>query len=179
MTALMIVLLTTVLIIVIFVVIYVIAFLWIRRLRKEAAQALRDEVGEEVYHVADCNFFGILSSGYKQLRGNGLLALTDEGLHFRMLLPRRSRFIPLAAIRDLSHPRWFLGKTKAKELLRVDFINRDGNEDACAWLVRFPRWWGEAITALREGNPHRDHKGSICSRQPTTYPNYLPPTPKR
>ncbi len=132
--------------------VFSVAVFWIRRLRKEAAEDLHRDLGEEkVYKVDDCNFFGIASRGMGQVRGNGMLALTGEGLRFRMLLPRRALFIPLDSVRMVSYPRWFLGKSKAKALLRVDFINEAGEEDACAWLVRNPQWWGEAITALQKG----------------------------
>jgi hypothetical protein len=152
MSAIHIVLFTLALSLCIIICVYAIALFWVKRLRKEAAQALRDEVGDEgVFDVADCNFLGTLSSGYAQVRGNGLLALTVDGLHFRMFRPRRYLSIPLESIRLISHPRWFLGKTKLQELLRVDFVNPDGDEDACAWLVNDPQWWAEAITALRDG----------------------------
>ncbi|MBC7247219.1 MAG: hypothetical protein H5T73_05520 [Actinobacteria bacterium] len=125
---------------------------WIKRLRVEAVESLRETVdGEKVYHVEDCNYFGTLSRGYAQLRGNGILALTDRGIHFRMLLPRRYLFIPLASVRAVSRPRSFLGKTRAGELLRVDFADDEGREDACAWLVPSPEWWTEALHALRAG----------------------------
>lgn len=123
---------------------------WLKRLKAEAVNALREEVGaERVYHVEDCNFLGLLSKGYAQVRGNGALALTDRGIRFRMLLPRRHLFIPLASVRGTSRQRSFLGKTKFRELLRVDFVNDRGEEDACAWLVPSLDWWLEAVEALR------------------------------
>jgi hypothetical protein len=142
-----------------------VAWVWIRRLRGRAIVALRsDTTGEDVYHVADCNFFGILSSGLAQVRGNGLLALTSGGIRFRMLSPARALFIPLASIRDVSHPRWFLKKSKARELLRVDFTIDGGEDDAAAWLVRDLRWWDEAIAALRAGGDVPDFLRPGASR---------------
>ncbi|MEW6553898.1 MAG: hypothetical protein AB1384_06400 [Actinomycetota bacterium] len=150
MQALKIVLLVLALCIVILAVIYAVAFLLIRRLRARAVAALRsDTAGEKVYHVADCNYFGLLSEGLAQVRGNGLLALTSGGIRFRMLAPQRTLFIPRGSVRAVSHPRWFLKKTKARDLLRVDFINDRGDEDAAAWIVRDPRWWDGAIAALQ------------------------------
>ena len=125
---------------------------WFKRLRLEAVEDIRRDVGEErVYNVEDCNFFGRQSVGYKQWRGNGVLALTDKGVHFRMLLPRKSLFIPLGSIREISHPRSFLGKSKARDLLRVDYVNEAGEDDACAWLVPSLQWWNEAFAALQAG----------------------------
>ena len=152
MTAWQIVILVLALCAAILVVVYGVAFLVIRRLRDGAVLALRTDVGEEeVYHVADCNFFGILSSGIAQVRGNGLLALTSAGLRFRMLAPKRTLFIPRASVHGVSNPRWFLKKSKARDLLRVDFINDQGQEDAAAWLLRDLPWWNEAVESLRSG----------------------------
>jgi hypothetical protein len=122
---------------------------WFKRLRGDA---LREVVGEEkVYHVEDCNFFGRQSSGYRQWRGNGVIALTDRGVHFRMFLPRKEVFVALDSVAAISQPRTFLGKSKARELLRVDFVDEAGEEDACAWLVRSLQWWIESLEALKAG----------------------------
>lgn len=154
MTALKTVLLALAIFLAVLAAAFSVAALWMRKLRAEAAIALREECGtEEVFRVADCNFFGLLSSGLAQVRGNGLLALTEAGIRFRMLAPRRALFIPREAVRGVSNPRWFLKKSKAKELLRVDFVNDRGEEDAAAWLVRDLGWWSDAVSALRsDGN---------------------------
>jgi hypothetical protein len=126
---------------------------WLRRLRGEAIGDLRRRTREEkVYHVEDCNFFGLLSAGYAQVRGNGMLALAERGIHFRMLTPAKYVFVPLDSITRVSQPRSFLKKTKAKVLLRVDFVSDAGEDDACAWLVRSLDWWTQAVEALRSGN---------------------------
>jgi hypothetical protein len=152
MDALQIVLLILALCLAILAVVYTAAYLVIRRLRARAIAALRgDTARETVYHVADCNFFGVLSSGIAQVRGNGLLALTSTGIRFRMLAPARTLFIPMQSIRGVSHPRWFLKKSKARELLRVDFKNETGEDDAAAWLVRDLRWWSAAVKAANGG----------------------------
>lgn len=125
---------------------------WIRRLRAEAVERLKELTeGEAVYHVEECNFFGRESKRYKQWRGNGLLALTDRGLRFRQLLPRTEIFIPRDSILDISRPRSFLGKTRFKDLLRVDFADGEGRKDACAWLVPSLEWWVDALKTLRTG----------------------------
>ena len=135
-----------------FILIFALVLAWIKRLRRAAIVNLRSDVGEErVYQVNDCNFFGISSSGYGQVRGNGVLALTEKGLHFRMLAPKKYLFIPLESIREISHPRWFLGKSKARKLLQVDFFNQEGEKDAAAWLVPNYEWWGKAILNMRGG----------------------------
>ncbi|MBC7252987.1 MAG: hypothetical protein H5T72_03325 [Actinobacteria bacterium] len=130
----------------------VLACLWVKRLRDQAlAELARRTEGEEVYALEGCNFLGKLSGGYAQIRGNGLLALTDRGIHFRMLFPRRCLFIPLGSVTEVSDPRSFLGKWKGKELLRVDFTDQEGKADACAWLVRSPAWWSGSLRSLLSG----------------------------
>lgn len=125
---------------------------WIKRLRREAVERLREITeGERVYNVEDCNFLGRESRGYRQWRGNGLLALTDRGLRFRQLMPRTDVFIPLGSITGLSMPRSFLGKSGLKGLLRVDFRDEEGKDDACAWLLPSPAWWASALEALLAG----------------------------
>ncbi|MBN2026018.1 MAG: hypothetical protein JW854_04595 [Actinobacteria bacterium] len=125
---------------------------WFKKLRVEAIEDIRKTVGEEkVYNVEDSNCFGVLSKGYKQIRGNGVLALTDKGIHSRMFVPRKYLFIPLGSVRAVSNPRSFLGKTKARLLLRVDFVNEEGRDDACAWLVPSLQWWSGAVEALKNG----------------------------
>ncbi len=125
---------------------------WFKKLRVEAIEDMRKMVdGEKVYNIEDSNCFGVLSKGYRQIRGNGILALTDKGIHSRMLIPRKYLFIPLQSVRGVSNPRSFLGKTKARVLLRVDFVNEEGRDDACAWIVPSLQWWSEAVEALRRG----------------------------
>lgn len=125
---------------------------WIRKLRNEAVNALREAVGgEKVFHVEDCNFFGRQSRGYAQVRGNGLLALTDRGIHFRMFLPRRYLFILLGDVGSVSVGGSFLRKSQGRKILRVDFRTPGGSEDACGWLVSSPEWWIEALRFLSAG----------------------------
>jgi hypothetical protein len=124
MQALEIVLLVLALCLAVLAVVFSVAFVLIRRLRVRAIAALRsDTAGEDVYHAADCNFFGVLSAGIAQVRGNGLLALTSGGIRFRMLVPARTLFIPRESIRAVSRPRWFLKKSRAREMLRGVFRN--------------------------------------------------------
>jgi hypothetical protein len=92
------------------------------------------------------NFFGQSSKKYKQVRGNGLLVLTQQELFFEMYLPQKSLVIDRANIKAISTPRSFLGKSKLIQLLRVDFINAEGNEDAAAWAVRDLNSW---VTELK------------------------------
>jgi len=87
------------------------------------------------------NFFGQRSKKYKQVRGDGLLLLTESDIIFEMYLPQKSLVIDRKSIKNISTPRSFLGKSKLTQLLRVDFINTEGNEDAAAWAVKELNRW--------------------------------------
>ena len=98
------------------------------------------------------NLFGIQSGGMKQIRGNGILLLTSSGLYFRMLLPGRELLVPLRSITSVETPKSFLGKTKGRKLLKVDFRNDVGGTDSAAWLVPDLEKWVEAIKGSAELN---------------------------
>ncbi len=49
----------------------------------------------------DAKFFGIESLGFKQVRGNGILMLTEKDLVFGMFHPTRDFPIPLALIEKI------------------------------------------------------------------------------
>jgi len=87
------------------------------------------------------NFFGQLSLKSKQIRGNGLLLLSNDRLFFEMYLPRKKLIIPLKNIRLLKTPRFFMDKSKMSKLLQVDFINVHGQKDSAAWAVKDLTIW--------------------------------------
>ncbi|MCD4775968.1 MAG: hypothetical protein K8S15_07940 [Candidatus Aegiribacteria sp.] len=98
------------------------------------------------------NLFGIKSRGMKQVRGNGTLLLTSSQLYFRMLLPKKEILVPLRSITSVETPRSFLGKTKGRKLLKIDFRNDTGGTDSAAWLVADLEKWVEAIRESAELN---------------------------
>lgn len=91
------------------------------------------------------NFFGLRSSGMKQVRGNGILLLTGSEIFFRMLLPSRELRIPLGSVASLETPRSFLGKSKGRKLLQVNYTSFEGKEDSAAWLVPDPDRWVKMV----------------------------------
>jgi hypothetical protein len=100
--------------------------------------------------AASANGFGVQSDGYGQIRGNGVLALTDEELYFLMWIPRREIRIPLDDITDIATPKSHLGKTKMQPLLKVSFVNRDGDDDSVAWLVPELEDWERDVRNLAD-----------------------------
>jgi len=136
----------------------IIFFTLLRFILKKVTSSMKDLISEQfqeediIMQEAMANFFGQESRGAGQMRGNGALILTNDALHFTLLLPRRSWVIPLENITEMSLPRKHLGKSKMCDLLRVDYLDNTDNEkgDAIAWAVKDPESWIEAISKQKE-----------------------------
>lgn len=103
---------------------------------------------EIVMDFYKANFFGLESWGWKQVRGNGVLVLTNNELFFGMFKPAKNLSIPLESIlkiktSDKSH----LRKKTIMRLLKITFMN-EGKEDIAAWLVNKLDDWEAAIRKL-------------------------------
>jgi len=93
------------------------------------------------------NFFGLESRGRRQVRGNGVLALTSEELWFSRFTPRNDLAIPLSQIETVRLITSHLGKRIfGRQLLYIQFQTPEGT-DAAAWLVAQPEEWQAAIAA--------------------------------
>ena len=104
--------------------------------KKRIEETLAKFSKDNLVHVEDAaNFFGQESKGSKQIRGNGVLLLTEEELFFEMWTPRKTLRIPLLSIKKIETPKSFLHKSRFKPLLKVSYLNEMGEIDAAAWLV--------------------------------------------
>ena len=115
-------------------------------LGRRRVSEVRETLGEDNIRkiAASANCFGVQSEGYGQIRGNGVLAVTDQELYYLMWLPAREIRIPLEDINDVDTTKSHLGKTKARPLLEILFTNTEGKEDSVAWLVPdLEEWKGE------------------------------------
>lgn len=92
------------------------------------------------------NFFGSTDKGYAQIRGNGVLILTEEGLHFEMLIPKKRIDIPLSSVIGLETTRSFLGKSRGKKLLRVNHV-MNGQLVSSAWQLKDLDEWIKDINS--------------------------------
>jgi hypothetical protein len=112
-------------------------------LRRRGAAVVRARLGKDRIVLLDdrANSFGIESRGVTQIRGNGCLAATDDEILFVMWFPRRELRIPRERITAVEHATWHLGKSVARPLLRLRYINESGQDDSIAWFVRdLPAW---------------------------------------
>ncbi len=98
-----------------------------------------------IYFSKEVNFFGQKSDGRTQLRGNGSLLLTPDELHFLRWLPKKNIVIPLDNIEKVERVNSFLGKSKNRELLKVEFSNHQGEKDSAAWLLNNMHAWEQVI----------------------------------
>lgn len=120
---------------------------WLYRLRAAAIERADEALtGERVImREGSANLFGVRSQGMGQVRGNGVLTLTEHRLHFAMWLPKREVSVDLRNIRGIETPKSFLGKSKLTPLLQVDFTDERGEQDAAAWLVADLEGWKQAL----------------------------------
>ncbi len=94
------------------------------------------------------NFYGQESLGVRQIRGNGVLLLTNDELIFELWLPKRILRIPISSIIGLDQTKWHLKKTKGVNLLKVLFTNEENNADSAAWQVRDIEDWNSFLRSL-------------------------------
>ena len=119
--------------------------------KKRAAEVMARFAGQEVLGASSqALFFGQESKGMGQVRGNGVLVLTPELLYFELWTPRRRFEIPVASITAVSSPKSYLGKSRSRPLLKVEYENRGGQADSCAWLVRNRETWRGALSRIIE-----------------------------
>lgn len=90
---------------------------------------------------SSANSFGQESLGLGQVRGNGILILTNNELFFGMYLPKKDFNIPLNAIAKIDIVKSHLKKTKSRKLLKVHFTNMNGQPDSIAWLINDLDTW--------------------------------------
>jgi len=94
------------------------------------------------------NFFGQESLGVRQVRGNGVLLLTNDELIFEYWVPKRILRIPISKIHGLEQTKWHLKKTKGVNLLKVRFTNKENEEDSGAWWVTDIEDWNKFLESL-------------------------------
>lgn|GEM_PF-2357576 len=96
-----------------------------------------DLFGKEIkYGEERANFFGQKSLGMAQVRGNGIFCITEDEIYFRMLMPSRAFRFPIKNVKSVETVKSFLGKTKFVPLLKVNFVNEQGEPDSVAFLLR-------------------------------------------
>jgi hypothetical protein len=130
--------------------------IFVRKLgRSVLAEVLKTHPEHSISRIDPmANLFGVRSSGMRQVRGNGVLLATADGLYFRMLAPKREIAIPVKEITGFGTEKSFLGKSKGVPLLRVDYLSARGPESA-AWAVRDLDGWLSTLSSIKGGRLQR------------------------
>jgi len=96
---------------------------------------------------ANCMAF---PDGKITFRGNGLLVLTPEELHFVMWASDKRLRIRLSDIKFVGTVRKFAGRLGRLPMLHIKFL-RDGELLETAWTVANANSWVDEITRLKGG----------------------------
>lgn len=139
-------------IIVVNLVLYKFVFGKIKKMQAASAKMAEEDLsGKEIKYGEElANFFGQESLGMAQVRGNGILCITQDKIYFRMLMPSRVFRFPTNGIENIETVKSFLGKTKFVPLMKVTFTNEQGESDSAAFLVRNMSAAQEALGAKME-----------------------------
>lgn len=111
--------------------------------------AFKKEYPRSSYRLVDymSNFYGLQSLGLKQIRGNGVLMVTDDAVVFEMYLPKKQLIIPVSDILSVEKTQEHLGKL-GWSLLCVRY--QDGNQhETTAWRVKNVDAWIMELDQLR------------------------------
>lgn len=88
------------------------------------------------------------SNGYSQSQGMGYLVLTDDELYFEMTLLSITISIPASSLIKAEKIRRLLGVNPIRPMLKVEFIDSNGKDDAIALNVKETENWIDAISKL-------------------------------
>lgn len=104
--------------------------------RKRAEELFRNYHKDRIiYFSREVNFFGKHSDGSLNIKGNGSMLLTPDQLHFKKWIPVQDLIIPIENIKNVERVDSFMGKSKNRPLLKIDFNNKNGEMDSAAWLL--------------------------------------------
>jgi hypothetical protein len=121
------------------------AFLW--RKQRELERSIEEVTRGRRVRFTDRHALYIAreSDGYAHLRGTGVLLLTDDLLYFEQQLTRKAVSIPLSSITRVGETLRLGGQSTGRPMLRVEFRNAEGAEDAIGLRVRELERWKREI----------------------------------
>lgn len=102
-----------------------------------------------IISLNSANFFGQQSHKSLQMRGNGVLVLTQKELYFEMWHPKKVLQISTSTISNVEITKSFLHKSVFRKLLKVIFQNENGEEDAAAWWVTSLDKWIDKLEKIK------------------------------
>ncbi len=122
----------------------------VKKLFQKRINEILDEFKDKdiIISLNNANFFGQQSRKSTQVRGNGVLVLTDEELYFEMWRPKKILQIPISSVLKIKITKSFLRKSVFRKLLKVVFTNQEGEEDTAAWWVTSLEKWIEELERI-------------------------------
>ncbi|WP_028865650.1 hypothetical protein [Psychromonas aquimarina] len=125
-------------------------FLW-RRQKLVMARVEEKIRGQKlIMPVEHIMFRAVESSGYSQTSGMGYIALTENYLYFELVLLDLVITVPAAKLRGAEFVRRLKGVSPLKKMLRIIFINENGEEDSIAINVKEMEHWKNAVSGICE-----------------------------
>ncbi len=91
------------------------------------------------------NFFGNATEPGKPRRSSGFLLLFSDALFYRSRVKKIELEIPATRIAGIYHDRVHKGVDLHQSLVKIDFLNEDGQKDTAAFKVPYPPQWMQAI----------------------------------
>lgn len=127
-------------------------FLWKRQnLVKERVE--QKTKGQKVILPTEhIRFRAVESSGYSQADGMGYIALTEEYLYFELVLIDLVITVPTAMLKGAEFVKRLKGMSPGRKMLRIMYINQQGEDDSIAINVKDMEHWKKAILDIVEKN---------------------------
>ncbi|MFQ5632899.1 MAG: hypothetical protein ACE5I1_29370 [bacterium] len=109
--------------------------------------------GKKIRFLDKCAVFRAQeSSGYSQSQGMGYLVLTDNELYFERTFLRKVLQIPTTTITKVRETKRLGGQNPGKPMLKINFIDYEGNKDSIALTVKELTKWQKEISSVMRTN---------------------------
>lgn len=123
-------------------------FLW-RRQQLVMARIEGKIKGQKVIMPTEHIMFrAVESSGYSQTSGMGYIALTQDCLYFELALLDLVITVPTTKLQGAEFVRRLKGVSPIRKMLRIMFINENGDDDSIAINVKDMEHWKNTISDI-------------------------------
>ncbi len=95
-------------------------------------------------------FRAVESSGYSQTSGMGYIALTERYLYFELVLLDLVITVPTGKLCGAEFVRRLKGVSPVRKMLRIMFVNENGEDDSIAINVKDMEQWKRVISQISE-----------------------------
>jgi len=127
---------------------FTVVILFIRRyaIKLEEEYKSKQFATEEILFIDNgANLFGIDTLNSLQLRGNGLLIITEDSLFFRLFFPKKEIKIEMKRVFNIEFIKSFKGKSILRLLTKIDYNNNEGSIDSIVLYIKEKKKLKETI----------------------------------